>query len=263
MPSLTDRTVAITRSEQEASEFLQMVKSEGGIGIAVPTTEIVSKGKGAAIEFMDLLREKRHDYCAFMSAQAVKALFSLAEKDEILSALGKTSVIAVGPKTRLELERHGLRVDLMPEKYSSIGLLEFFSKMNQRGKKIIIPRSGASNEFATDALSKLGMTVDQVFLYTVRTADVTAAWQEFYQLLVQKKIDAVVFTSASNVRSFFEILGKLASDRIQLDELTEVISIGPFTTKELDAIGVRCKEADEHTVKGTLDLAKAIFSHRR
>lgn len=259
---LTDRTIAITRSKSEAAEFLDIVKREGGIGMAIPTVEIVPKGDSAINEFVNLLLEKRHDYCAFMSAQAVRVLFSHADKQRIVSALSQTAVIAVGPKTSQELQEQGIRTDFMPEKYSSVGLVEFLSRSNPAGKKIIIPRSGAANEFAASGLARLGMVVDEVLLYTIKTANVTADWQDFFSLLSQKKIDAIIFTSASNVRSFFEIAANQGAD-IPLDSLTKVISIGPFTTVELDKRKIRCHEAKEHTVAGTLQTAREIFSRRQ
>lgn len=251
--SLKDRVLAITRNECDAQEFAELVAAQGGTALALPTIEIVPKGKEAAKEFLDGLYSGRHDYCAFMSSQAVNVLFQLADADEIIWALKSTAVIAVGPKTRQSLEERGVAVKLVPEKFSSEGLVELLSGENPAGKKIIIPRSGAANEFAAKALTGLGMQVDEVLLYTVKAAKPDAVWEEFRDLLVKRKVAAVVFTSASSVEAFFEIAGDL-----RLDALTKVVSIGPFTSKELESRKVNCHEAHEHTVKGALDLAMKI-----
>lgn len=256
MPSLRNRTIAITRSEQDASEFFQLVESEGGRAVAIPAIEIVPADKKVARRFVELLQKKKHDYCAFMSAQAVRVLFSLAG-EEAARALKQTSVIAVGPKTAQELEKHGVKADMMPDKFSSIGLVEMMSIEKPRRKKIIIPRSGEANDFAAKALSGLGMKVDEVFLYRTRTAGVTPEWKEFGGLLAKKKVDAVVFTSASNVRGFFQIMKKM---RKSLPRQVSVISIGPFTTAELAKKRIRCHESDDHTIKGTVDVAKKLLT---
>jgi hypothetical protein len=39
-----------------------------------------------------------------------------------------------------------------------------------------------------------------------------------------------------------------------------VISIGPFTSAELDLREVRHTEAKEHTVEGTVEVAKGLFT---
>ena len=179
-------------------------------------------------------------------------LFSLVDAR---AALMPTGVIAVGPRTKQELEEHGVSVEMMPETYSSIGLAEMLAKKNPKGKKIIIPRSGEANEFAAKALTDLGMEVDEVLLYTVRTGAVTREWLEFQKMLAAGIIDAVVFTSASNVRAFFELLEKIEMSL----ENVQAISIGPFTSAELEKRGVKYREAGDHTIQGTVRVAKELF----
>jgi uroporphyrinogen-III synthase len=259
MPTLKNKILAITRSERNAKEFLQMVREQGGRAIALPAIEIVPQGPEVAEEFLDKLRKKKHHYCAFMSQQAVNILFDLAP-DKIESVLKSTTVIAVGPKTKQSLEEHGVKVGLVLEKFSSVGLVDLMSRIEPAGKKIIIPRSSAANDFATEALIRLGMDVDEIVLYSVRTRRaVEPIWKEFYGLLLQKRVDAVIFTSASNVTSFFEIMGKVSKYELQLNSLTKVVSIGPLTSRALWEQGIECFEAEEHTVRGALQIAKQIL----
>lgn len=258
MPGLKDKVLAITRSERDAKEFLQLVREQGGRAIALPAIEIVPKGPEVAEQFIDKLRKKKHYYCAFMSQQAVNILFDLA-RDKIAPVLKSTTVIAVGPKTKQSLEEHGIKVGLVLEKFSSFGLIDLLSRIEPAGKKIIIPRSGAANNFATAALIRLGMDVDEILLYTVRTRAVEPIWKEFYDLLLQKRVDAIIFTSASNVNSFFEIMDRVSKDELQLDSITKVVSIGPFTSKVLRDRGIECFEAEEHTVRGALQIAKQFL----
>jgi uroporphyrinogen-III synthase len=252
MVVLRNKTLAITRSERDAMEFSRLVSAEGGRAIALPTVEIVPAGQRAAQEFLDRLQSKRYDYCAFMSSQAANVLFELAG-DKVIRALASTKVIAVGPKTKQSLIEHGIQVTLVPEKFSSAGLIDLLSKLKPEGKKIIIPRSGAANEFASQALADLGMAVDEMLLYTVQTCKPAPIWSEFSSLLQKKRIDAVIFTSASNVSSFFELMGN-----VELDSLTKVVSIGPFTSKELKNRNIQCLEAEEHTVMGAFELARQV-----
>lgn len=263
VPSLEGRTLAITRGRKEAAEFSRLVKKEGGRALPVKAIEIVPEGRKAAQRFLKLLYEKKHDYCAFMSAQAVAMLFDLGGKERIASALGSTEVIAVGPKTKQELERRGVRVGMMPRAFSSVGLLEMLSssKKSQKGKKIIIPRSTEAGDYAAKALSDIGMTVDEVFTYSVRSAKVTQTWKKFYRMLLDKKIDVLVFTSASNVRSFFEIIDELGG-KTRIDRLVRVMSIGPLTSAELEKRGIKYREAEDHTVEGTVQAAVKLFTGR-
>jgi uroporphyrinogen-III synthase len=258
MPGLKNKILAITRGEQDAKEFLQLVRKQGGEAIALPVIEIVPRGPEAAVEFLDKFSKKKYYYCAFMSQQAVNILFELS-RDKISSVLKSTTVIAVGPKTKQSLEEHGIKVGLVLEKFSSIGLIELMSRLGASGKNIIIPRSAAASDFATKALTRLGLDVDEILLYTVRTKAIEPIWKEFCDLLLQKRVNAIIFTSASNVNSFFEIIDNLSKGGLQLDSVTKVVSIGPFTTKALRNRGIRCFEAEEHTVKGALQTAEQIM----
>ena len=267
--SLDNKILAITRKEPDAQEFIQLVSSEGGRTISLPVIDIEPKNPKVVDEFINTVKEKRCDYCAFMSSQAVEVLFNLARRinktGEIISALNSRTIVAIGPRTRLSLIKHGIDVKIVPEKYSSEGLIEHFSKMDfVKGKSIIIPRSEASKKFVLKALSDLGMSVDELFLYNVLTSNIDSSWKDFTSLLKQKKVDALIFTSASTVRSFFEIMQRLTGSNTNslLNSVNAIISIGPFTNEELGKRNIRSLEAKEHTIRGTFELAKIILREK-
>src|SRR5215212_2352119 len=175
---------------------------EGGKTIALPTIEIVPRDPKVILEFIDDINQGEHDYCAFMSQWAVNVLFDLAntmkKTDQIISLLNNRTIIAVGPKTREYLVKQGINVHLMPEKYSAKGMVELFSKMSLISqKRIIIPRSSASNDFIARDLAKIGIKVDELFLYDVRTANVSVIWKDFISLLEKKREVPFIFPTSS------------------------------------------------------------------
>ena len=267
---MNSRLLAITRKGADAQEFSRLVISEGGETILLPTIDVVPKGPEVIPEFISLMRERKYDYCVFMSPRAVDVLFDLAVKlnkvQEIIFALNSSIIVAVGPKTKSSLIRHGVDVKMMPEDYSSQGLVHLFSKMNNdtiKGKKIIIPRSEKSKEFIRNALSHLGLTIDEIFLYDVKTSCTTTVWKNFVALLKQKKVDAIIFTSTSTVQSFFEIMQTLSYNTYSLlSNVNAIIAIGPATSEELKKRNIRPFEAKEHTIRGTFDLAKTILNKK-
>ncbi|MGI0024521.1 MAG: uroporphyrinogen-III synthase [Nitrososphaera sp.] len=260
MSGLKGKVLAITRSKKDAEEFSRLVSAEGGTTIALPTVEIVPRGRAAAKQFIDALQHEKHDFCAFMSAQAVHVLTEMAGSDLVGEALRHTRVIAIGPKTRAELEKLRVRVDSMPSEYSTKGMVSMLSEMMPSGKKIIIPRSAAANDSAANALRSLGMQVDEVMLYTVRASKASKEWKQFAASLRNGKIDAIIFTSASSVESFFEVLGRFTDIDTHLDQAAKVISIGSSTTEPLKKRKIECFEAKEHTVRGAFELAKQILT---
>jgi uroporphyrinogen-III synthase len=75
------------------------------------------------------------------------------------------------------------------------------------------------------------------------------------------KIDGIIFTSASSVRAFFEIMTKDYDIKSLLTNLEKlpIIAIGPFTSDELKKLHVKNTIAHVHTVLGAFDTIKNIF----
>ena len=263
---ISGKTIAITRTKEDAKEFIQLVSKENAIPIPLPTIELVSKGEKIADDFLDSIKEFNPDYSVFMSPKAVKLLFDVAKNnskyDELQLAVANTTVIAVGPKTKAALESEGIKVTHMPNRYSSVGVGESFTRLNAVGKKVIIPRSGASTEFLAKLLEKIGLVVKEIYLYDVQAFSDHSQWKEFQELFSQNKIDGIVYTSVSSVQGFFEIMSHMCEQKDLLKHLEkiQIVAIGPFTAEELRKFNVQTKIADVHTVSGAFDAMKNIFS---
>lgn len=260
------KNIAITRSEEDSEEFIELVSKENAKPIPLPTIELVSKGEKIVDEFLDSIKQYNPDYSVFMSSKAVKLLFDTAKKvskyDTLQLAVANTIVMAVGPKTKTALEKEGIKVAYMPKRYSSIGIGEVFTKLNAVGKRVIVPRSGASTPFLKDLLEKIGLDVKEIHLYDVCAFRDTSQWNGFRELFSQNEIDGIIFTSASSVRAFFDIMSKDYEEKKLLDNLhkTKIVSIGPFTAEELNKFNIQNSVANVHTVSGAFETIKNIFS---
>ena len=260
------KTIAITRTKEDSEEFIQLASKENAIPIPLPTIELVSKGEKIVDDFLDSIKEFNPDYSVFMSSKAVKLLFDVAKNNskhhELQLAVANTTVVAVGPKTKAALESEGIKVAHMPNRYSSVGVGEVFTRLNAVGKKVIIPRSGASTEFLAKLLEKIGLVVKENYLYDVQAFSDTTQWKEFQELLSKNKIDGIVYTSVSSVRGFFEIMLQWCEEKDLLKHLEkiQIVAIGPFTAEELKKFNVNTKIADVHTVPGAFEAMKNIFS---
>ena len=260
------KTIAITRSEEDSEEFVELVSQENANPISLPTIELVSKGEKIVAEFLESIQQYDPDYSVFMSSKAVKLLFDSSKKismyEKLRLAVANTIVIAVGPKTKAALESEGIKVAYMPKRYSSVGVGEVFTRLNAVGKKVIVPRSGASTPFLKSLLEKIGLNVKEIYLYDVCAFRDTSQWNNFRQLFSQNKVDGIVFTSASSVKAFFEIMKKDYDEKTLLNNLqkTKIVSIGPFTAEELNKLDLQNTVADVHTVSGAFETIKNIFS---
>ena len=254
------KTIAITRSKDDSEEFIELISKHQAVPITLPTIELVSKGEKIVDDFLNSIKNEKPDYSVFMSSKAVKLLIDSSKKiskfEELQLAIANTIVIAVGPKTKEALENENIKVSYMPSRYSSIGVGEVFTKLNAVGKKVIVPRSGASTPFLKDLLEKIGLQIIELYLYDVCAFRDTSQWNEFRTLFSQNSIDGIIFTSASSVRAFFEIMKKDFDHSTLLENLrkTKVIAIGPFTADELKKFDVQNIIADVHTVAGSVDV---------
>ena len=257
------KTIAITRSMDDAQEFIELASKENAIPFPIPTIELMPKGDKIVDEFLNDVQEFQPDYSVFMSSKAVKLLFDVAKNSDkyqkLQIAIANTIVMAVGPKTKQALEDEGIKVSFVPTKFSSVGVGEQFTKLNAEGKKVIIPRSGASTEFLAKLLEKIGLIVKENYLYDVQAFSDTKQWDTFKELFSQNKIDGIVFTSASSVRGFFEIMSE-QKDLVKKLDKTQIVAIGPFTGEELKKFNIVPKIADVHTVPGAFEAMKNIFS---
>ncbi len=263
---LDGKTIAITRSPDDSYEFIELARQNNAKPIPLPTIELVSKGEKIVDEFLDSLRNYDPDYSVFMSSKAVKLLFDTARKlskiDELKLAVANTMVMSVGPKTTTALENEGIKVNHQPDTYSSVGVGELFTKLNAVGKKVIVPRSGASTPFLKELLNKIGLDVFEIHLYDVCAFRDTTKWNEFRELFSKNKVDGIIFTSASSVRAFFEIMQKDYQESGLLNNISKllVVAIGPFTADELKKFNVQNTVSQVHTVAGAFDTIKNLLA---
>jgi uroporphyrinogen-III synthase len=264
---ISGKTVAITRSKEDSEEFIHLTSAANAKPILLPTIELVSKGEKIVDEFLATTKNDDPDFSVFMSSKAVKLLFDTARKvskfENLQLAIANTTVIAVGPKTKATLEKEGIRVAHTPQhRFSSVGVGEVFTRLNAFGKKAIIPRSGASTPFLAQLLEKIGLQVKELYLYDVCSFRDTSQWNEFRRLFSDNKIDGIIFTSASSVNAFFEIMLADYDKKQLLENLlkTKVVAIGPFTADELKKFNLIPIVADVHTVTGAFETIKNCFN---
>ena len=263
--TLNDKIIVITRSSQDASAFISTMKQNNAKPIALPTIKLVSKGDEIVAEFIEKIKLVNPDYSIFMSSNAVKILFDTAKSvnlyDKLVLAVANTSVVAVGPKTKEILEDHGIRVKLVPNTYSSVGIGEILTSVGAVGKHAIIPRSGASKPFLKQLLEKIGIHVTEMHMYNPQPVNDTVEWEEFRPLFASDNINGIIYTSASSVRAFFDVMSKeYASDTlVEKFTMIKVVAIGPFTKTELEQRCIPCTVAQVHTISGAMNTLTSMF----
>lgn len=243
--SLRGKTVAITRPRPQAEELARVILRLGGKPYIAPTVEIKVKEEHQPIErFIRKLLEEKVDYVIFTSVNGILGLLKISEELEkkirILDLLNKVNVIAIGPKTKTELEKNGVKVDLVPSTYSSQAIIEILRHANLHKKFIVIPRTSKVDPYLREELEKMGAEVEEVPVYGTALPSNKSEILKLLNDLSNNMIDAITFTSSATAQNLFQIADECAKTdelRKSLKRIT-VIAIGSRTKRTLSDLGV-------------------------
>src|SRR5438128_1864157 len=125
---MSGRVVALLEARR-ASELAQLVETYGGVPLPAPTLreDPIADLDGVA-RFLDAIGSGPLDLFIFQTGVGARTLLAAAEtlgrRDELLAALGRTTVALRGPKPAAVLREAGVRVDLRAEEpYTTVTLL--------------------------------------------------------------------------------------------------------------------------------------------
>ncbi len=209
MNSLKNKTILITKSEAECKKNLDFLRHEDAELIFCPTIKILPATNSPELD--DALKMfNQFDYLVLTSANAVEVFFDIATKKRL--NLSKIKIATVGKSTADECESVGIRVDILPDEFSSKGLIEKFYDFNLVDKKIFIPGSSLSSGELNLGLSELGAQVYSVPVYDVVPNDLSNLKNE-HKKIQKKHPNVFVFTSPSSFNNFLKIMSVTDSDK--------------------------------------------------
>jgi uroporphyrinogen-III synthase len=246
-PSLNGKTIAITRPAGQAEEAGVLIKQMGGVPYFIPAIEIKALSNPVCLKkFICELQKSHVDYVILMSTNGVKYLFSAAENYKLArllhEGLKNTFVIAVGPKTAESMKEYNVHVDMVPQQYSSEGLLKALEGKDLQGKKIRIPRTSNATPTLTDTLREMGADVEEIYVYESGLPMDEKLKEKFYRDLTSGCIDALVFGSGLSAKNIFKMLAEKASMeklRRLIEQKVTTVAIGPTTAQALRKMDIK------------------------
>jgi uroporphyrinogen-III synthase len=246
-PILKGKTIALTRPAGQAEEAGKLIEEKGGVPYYIPAIEIKGLRNFKPVKkFITELQKGQVDYVILMSTNGVKYLFSAAQTlkqtSQLKEGLGRVFVIAVGPRTAEALGENRVRVELVPMKYSSEGLIECLQGKDISGKRIRIPRTSNATPTLTEKLKEMGADVEEIYVYESGLPVDEKLKDKFYQDLTNGKIDAIIFGSGLSAKNIFKMLSEKASMEILrkiINEKVTTVAIGPTTAEALKEMDVK------------------------
>lgn len=229
------RKIALTRDYESGIKDKKKLESMGFDVKIIPTIKIVEKN-------LDILDEKfkdfSYDYLVFTSKNAVKIFFDNLIENHDIRDIGKVKIAAIGEKTKKEIEKYNLKVDIVPRNFVGENLLDEMGKFVKKDDKIFFPHSNLSRKKIIDGLDNIGI-LDEI---------------EIYDNIKEEKLDQdfdfdeIIFTSSSCVNNFVEIYGKETLNN------KKIYSIGQITTKTIENHGLEVyKESEKQSMDSMIE----------
>lgn len=255
---LAGRRIVVTRAQQQAGRLAEALREVGAEVIELPVIEVKPPASYEPLD--DALRHlDSYQWLIVTSANTVSVLAARARAVAIdLSSLGHLKIVAIGSATAEAMQKLGMAVDLVPEKYVAESVVEAL-KQAAPGARILLARGSIARDVIPTELASLGAQVDIVIAYQTVVPARSAA--QVRELFVERAYvpDAVTFTSSSTVKNFVALL-KQAGVRVPPSGV-RALSIGPVTSATLREQGWEpAIEAEQFDVPGLVAAAKKALS---
>ena len=251
--------ILVTREHSGGFEPLEELGAEV---IQFPTVEIVPP---PSWEELDACVDRIHayDWLIFTSANGVKYFFRRLFENEVdIRELKGLKICAIGAKTAAEVNKFGLKVDLVPEEFRAEGLIEAFVKLHRAeskgrsvderkdygskesvpcapsamplaGFKFLLPRAEVAREIFPEKVRQMGGEIDVPVTYRAVLPELHG--KRLRRFLKEGKITVATFTSAATFNNFREIMGDESDGLLRK---VAIAVIGPVTEKAVKKAGL-------------------------
>ena len=253
---LFGRRIVVTRARAQARDLADRLESLGAAVLLCPAIRIEPPADPAPLRsaLKDL---ERFDWVLFTSANAVEAIFAaLAATGRDARAFSGVRVAVMGSATAERLARFGIRADLVPETFTTDGLVESLAaRASLQGAAVLVPRADVAPRTLVERLAAHGALVAELTAY--RTVADNRGVEAVTEGLARDALDWLTFTSGSTVRHFFAAVAPEVVRRSR----ARLASIGPSTSQALRDLDLAPDaEAEPHTTDG---LVAAIVASEK
>ncbi len=251
---LAGLTVVVTRPRDDAQALVAGIEALGGEALVCPALRI---------EYAEPreLEERLGNLAAFqwLVLTSVNAVRSLAPLFGWSRFSGKIAV--VGSATAKALRALGYEESIAPPESTGAALASAMREYVAGGDRVLLPQSDIAIDALAMALGQAGATVVRVVSYRTRPGTREDAGAVVDRLGARIP-DIVLFASPSAVRGLAAML--TAEEWKQLMDAAAIVSIGPTTSAQITALGLRvAREANPHTNEGLLDALRACSEGRK
>jgi uroporphyrinogen-III synthase len=261
----------VSFESRRAKEMAELIRRYGGEPISAPSMrEVPLSENHAALEFLPKLEAGKFDLLVLMTGVGTRTLNELLltkyPRERILSALGKTRLVARGPKPVAALKELGLQPAItVPEPNTWRELLATLDgAMDLHGKRVAVQEYGIPNPELVSGLEQRGATVETIAIYKWALPDDVGPLQAAIKRILNGEADVALFTNGAQVDHLFRVAAEEKLDeKLRLACKNIVIaSVGPVCTEVVEQHGVKPDIEPPHPKMGAL-IAEVAASARR
>ena len=175
----------------------------------------------------------------------MKTWFEAADEwglaEDLVAALGRSEILARGPKSVGALRRRGLQELWAPKSECFEDVLQHLRGRDLTGRRIVVQEHGQSLSMVAHALRRQGADVTVVTVYRVAGADDPEPMFKMIDLIADRQLDAVTFTSAPAVAALMNAAGPTGRrDNVISAFQADVVAscVGPVTAAAFELWGV-------------------------
>ncbi len=244
--TLFGKKIAVTRSRHQSQRFGELLLDRGAEPVFIPTIDIEPIVPNTRLRTaVDKLRS--YNALIFTSVNAVSIFFAhMRGSGKDARILSGITVIAIGSATAAHLNVYGINADIVPQEFTSEGIVAALEKFGVADKTFLVPRAEQARDVIVDYIRKNGGTCTVIPIYR---AEIPALVEP-----PPSDIDIFTFTSSSTANNFIMLYGK--------DILKHgiVASIGPVTTETLVKAGIKVDiEAKRSDIPGLVNSIEAYY----
>ncbi len=239
------KTVAILEARTGA-HLAELISRQGAVPLLAPALEELPDIEPA--ELAALLADwsaNPFQMMIFQTGVGTRALFqatdSLGSTPRLLDLLCNATVVVRGPKPTGELNARGVRIDVRaPSPFTSETVIAAIGGLTIDGARIVVQRYGEANPRLSEALESRGASVQEIATYRWALPRDVGPLERLIEALERQGVDAVVFTSAVQVKHLFVVAERMGrgSELPRLLRRLIVASVGPVCSRALEEHGI-------------------------
>jgi uroporphyrinogen-III synthase len=245
---LAGRHIALPES-RELDLFADMLLTRGATVLRCPLVSIHDAPDQALVSaWIDSFINEPCDDLILLTGEGLRRLLATAERaggslrEDFIARLGQVRKLTRGPKPGTALRKIGLKSDLVAVEPTTEGVIRTLSTENLQGRRVAVQLYGTEpNLPLIDFLREAGATVSSVAPYVYADDVEDARVEELIAAILDQQLDAVAFTSATQVRRLFQIGRRQCGEQALINGLRQlkVAAVGPVVADELRERDVR------------------------